>query len=294
MKQATGIGFLAGAAVTATLVIGSVLVTTMHWGMQCEPPQSPQPQGSNELIVRTSDTCTGMDFKQREKDVEGERKYWRHWIETRGGQWNQEFVHRMSAHSAFRYESHLKTAAAPGQTHYRVLDVGAGPVTSVGYRLSDPGSVVELQPIDTLGRLYDQLWASAKLVPPVRTLTGEAESLTDHFADASFDLVVSRDGLDRAIDPMCALKQMLSVVKTGHQVVFEQYENGALKAGNTGVHAWNFVNVNNSLLIWNNRTEYNVTRELASRAHVWCNHPSTSRKGAPDTVWMYCDFWRLA
>jgi len=266
----------------------------VHWGTQCKPPPHAESQTSRELSGRASETCGGIDFKQREKDVEGERKYWSHWIETRGGQWNQEFVHRMSAHSAFRYESQLRTPAIPGQKHFRVLDVGAGPASSLGYRLSDPGATVELQPIDSLGKLYDQLWASAHLVPPVRTLTGEAESLADHFADATFDLVVSRNGLDRAVDPFCALKQMLGVVKVGHQVVFEQYENEALREGYAGVHDWNFVNVNNSLLIWNNTTEYNVTKELASQAYVWCNHPSTTRKGAAETVWMYCDFWRLA
>eukprot|EP00418_Pyrodinium_bahamense_P083344 CAMPEP_0179063364 /NCGR_PEP_ID=MMETSP0796-20121207/27397_1 /TAXON_ID=73915 /ORGANISM="Pyrodinium bahamense, Strain pbaha01" /LENGTH=294 /DNA_ID=CAMNT_0020760283 /DNA_START=156 /DNA_END=1040 /DNA_ORIENTATION=- len=294
MKQAIGVGFLAGAAVAAVVVLAVTFVPLVQPRTPCEPPQLAPSAAPQEPNDRAGEGCASLAFKQQEKDLEGMRKYWKEWIETRGGKWNQEFVHRMSPHSAFRYESHLKAAASTTQTHHRVLDVGAGPVTFVGYRMSDPGSVVELQPIDSLGKLYDQLWASTGLVPPVRTLTGEAESLADLFPDATFDLVVSRNGLDRAGDPFCALKQMLSVVKRGHQVVFEQYENEALKEGYAGAHQWNFVNVNRSLIIWNNKTEYNVTRELASQAHVWCNQPSPSRKGAPGAVWMYCDLWRLA
>jgi len=63
--------------------------------------------------------------------ISGEEKFWDTWIKNRGGHWPGDFKRRMNPDTKFCATQHLpKSAGAP----LRVLDVGAGPITSCGYR----------------------------------------------------------------------------------------------------------------------------------------------------------------
>jgi hypothetical protein len=60
-----------------------------------------------------------------------------------------------------------------------ILDVGAGPLTWLGYRYS--GKKLTIVPVDPLAAEYDRLLHEAGLEPPVRTIPVAGEELLEHF-----------------------------------------------------------------------------------------------------------------
>ena len=136
------------------------------------------------------------------------------------------------------FESILKADAEKGQTQFRVLDVGAGPLSMMGYALpSMPGARLELVPTDPLGDTYAKALLKAGVIPLVAVRTIMAEDLSKVFSECSqendnwarcFDLLTSRNALDHAKDPVECIRQMVRVTKPGHTIMQDhrQYERG--------------------------------------------------------------------
>jgi SAM-dependent methyltransferase len=146
----------------------------------------------------------------------------------------------------------------------RILDVGAGPLTTVGKVW--PGHEICLVPVDPLAELYDQALADVGLVPPVRTIYAEAEKLTAFFERDSFDLVVCANALDHCYNPFQAIDEMLSVVMPGGSVLLLHLPNEAENESYSGFHQWNFWNYKENFVAWNRKGVYVVNRIFARRA----------------------------
>ena len=113
-----------------------------------------------------------------------ELRYWDHWLASRGGTDSRlpgpavstsDFLRRPNASTPFSFENRLARHVARrpprevrAQTHFRVLDVGSGPVPGAGYRMTRPGWSMELFASDALAKPYDQLLAKHGVVPPLR------------------------------------------------------------------------------------------------------------------------------
>lgn len=69
----------------------------------------------------------------------------------------------------------------------RVLDLQAGPITSLGTRSRK--FKVELHPVDTLGSVFERLLAEAAVKPKIRTGAVNLDVLKDSFPEESFDLI---------------------------------------------------------------------------------------------------------
>lgn len=126
----------------------------------------------------------------------------------------------------------------PGRSHYRILDVGAGPLTCLGKR--HPAFSFELVAVDPLAADYDRLLAKYAITPPVRTQACAAEELTSLFPEASFDFVNARNCIDHSRDALLAIRQMVAVVKPGCRVMLHHSMHEAEKQGYHGMHKWNF------------------------------------------------------
>ena len=113
--------------------------------------------------------------------------------------------------------------------------------------------------------IYDELLNDLDIRPPVRTVFGEGEKLVEHFGRNSFDLVYSANAIDHMREPMKVLVEMFKAVKLGHYVRFYVFENEGRLSGYEGMHQWNFMILDGSLLVESKEgREATVTRWVES------------------------------
>jgi SAM-dependent methyltransferase len=144
-----------------------------------------------------------------------------------------------------------------------ILDVGAGPVTALGFRY--PGKTLTIVPVDPLADEYDRLLREAQLEAPIRTLPVAGEELLEHFGPGRFDVAYATNALDHSADPFTIISNMVAVVRPGGVVLLRHKRNEGESAGYGGLHQWNFDVVDDSLLLWNNAAEVNVGSALKGR-----------------------------
>lgn len=80
-----------------------------------------------------------------------EIRFWTQWIETGGGHWPDDFKARLDPSTPLR-EYVANVINLSGKSSIRILDVGSGPVTNLGYIL--PGAELEIVPVDPLSIVY--------------------------------------------------------------------------------------------------------------------------------------------
>jgi SAM-dependent methyltransferase len=147
-----------------------------------------------------------------------------------------------------------------------ILDVGAGPVTKLGYRF--PGKTLTIVAVDPLADEYDRLLADAGLDPPIRTIRVAGEELLEHFGSHAFDIACATNSLDHSADPFTIISNMVAVVRPGGIVLLRHKRNEGESARYGGLHQWNFDVVDESLVLWNNAVEVDVGSALGGRART--------------------------
>jgi SAM-dependent methyltransferase len=147
-----------------------------------------------------------------------------------------------------------------------ILDVGAGPVTWLGYRY--PGKTLTIVPVDPLADEYDRLLREAKLDPPIRPVRVAGEALVEHFGSRKFDIAYATNSLDHSADPFTIISNMVAVVRTGGVVLLRHKRNEGDSARYGGLHQWNFDVVDDALIVWNEVAQVNVGSELEGRAET--------------------------
>ncbi|HEX5468269.1 MAG TPA: methyltransferase domain-containing protein [Gaiellaceae bacterium] len=145
-----------------------------------------------------------------------------------------------------------------------ILDVGAGPLTTVGYHY--PGKRLTIVPVDPLADEYDRLLRAAGLVPPIRTIRVAGEELLDHFGAGRFDIAYATNSLDHSADPLGIIGNMAAVVRPGGTVLLRHKRNEGESARYGGLHQWNFDVADDRLLLWNNAEKLDVGATLEGGA----------------------------
>ena len=145
-----------------------------------------------------------------------------------------------------------------------ILDVGAGPLTGLGYRY--PGKTLTIIPVDPLADEYERLLRDAELDPPIHTIRVAGEALVEHFGSRKFDIAYASNSLDHSADPFTIISNMIAVVRAGGIVLLRHKRNEGESARYGGMHQWNFDVVDDSLLLWDNAVEVNVGSALEGRA----------------------------
>lgn len=170
----------------------------------------------------------------------------------------EEFANRRDGRMQFPV--HLTPYLKPGAVT-RILDVGSGPITSLG--TANAPSEVEIVAIDPLADEYNALMAKHDTKPKISTAKGQAEDLTVYAGQ--FDLVHSRNALDHSSDPLKGLQEMLRACKPDGAVWISGYCNEAVRSKYQGLHQWNFMPVDNGdLVIWREGEGYSVRKALGS------------------------------
>jgi SAM-dependent methyltransferase len=192
--------------------------------------------------------------------------HWDLWLSSRGMADPGDFARRIAPDQPL--QEHLKSLLPEANGRpYRILDVGAGPLSTVGKMCN--GSRIELLAIDPLASVYDSLLEKNGITPPVRTKYGEAERVGELYPEGSFDLVHAANSLDHAHDPVAAIKAATRVVRPGGHVFLEHILNEGDREQYGGLHQWNFGVTGDSFTIASSAGQKtDMVKELADVARV--------------------------
>jgi SAM-dependent methyltransferase len=220
-------------------------------------PMLSQSQSNDALVRQLNAWLDGIDF---------EINWWTDWIRTKGSNWPDDFIARQDPDRRVNpnlFEGMDTTAPQ------KVLDVGAGPATCLGYRLN--GQPVELTASDPLAPQYAKISAECGVVWPVQTISGFAEDLSAFFPRNHFDMVFCRNALDHSFDPVRGIEEMLLVLRIGGRVNLNHYANEGRDGNYVGFHQWNFDVVDGRPVIWNPHARIDLIDRFGHCADVSCN-----------------------
>ena len=207
-------------------------------------------------------------MRGRGRALREEVDYWHNWLATRGGKWAEEYTYRFDPSAEVADPALREILAELHGDEIAILDVGSGPVSTVGYRF--PGKTIVLVPVDPLADEYDRLLAKADVVPPVRVTRVEGERLLEKFRPATFDIAYARNAIDHAVDPLSIVENMFAVVRPGGHVVLRHVRNEAVRQVYVQLHQWNFDLREGHLVAWRPDAETNLSAALGEQAAVHC------------------------
>lgn len=239
----------------------------------------------SQLTEASQKPNPAKSFSEWRLSVKTEWGQWKQWFEEAPTKFKEDYAFRLNPNSTLKpfIQKELIRAMDDGQLHFTLLDVGAGPLTNVGFVMPEPpGATLEVIAVDRLAKLFDHIMLPSTL-PVKRTQQVLAEELTKAFPHNMFDLVFSNSALDRMHDPLAALKEMLAVVKPGHIVYAGVTTNLAERERNDRL--WNFNLQDGRLVLWKKVTKVDVENELQAFVHsVETNIASTD--AGVESTWM--------
>lgn len=116
-----------------------------------------------------------------------------------------------------------------------ILDVGSGPVSTIGYVMK--GVEVNLVLTDILADEYAELLEELGLTPRIKVQKQDMARLT--YDDNSFDIVNCRNALDHTENPFEAIREMARVCKVGGWIYLWHFAHMAYISRHRGLHQWN-------------------------------------------------------
>jgi len=198
--------------------------------------------------------------------IEYEIRFWSNWMETKGAEWPEDFIERQSYGRPF--SQYLRSLISE-RSHLKVLDVGAGPLTTLGTQF--PDAEIELRACDPLATIYNELLDRHGIDPPVRTEFALAEELSAFFPLNHFDLVHCQNALDHSADPLRGIQQMVKVCSEGGFVQLSHHRNEAEREAYAGFHQHNFDVESGRFVIWNkaSRTYLDEALDRGQAIDAW-------------------------
>jgi SAM-dependent methyltransferase len=195
--------------------------------------------------------------------------FWDNWLRTHGREWSEEeFAYRIDPDTEINIGPIVNFLKQNLAEDISILDVGAGPVTSLGKNF--PGKRIHITATDPLADEYNRLLELSELVAPVRTLQCEGEHLLDLFAPGTFDIAYSHNALDHCYNPLHVIQNMIALVKSDGLVFLQHAKNEAIRQQGFGMHLWNFDIRGGSLVLWNESQLVDVTSYVQDEAQVVC------------------------
>jgi SAM-dependent methyltransferase len=204
------------------------------------------------LPVSSDKWFDGVDFEVR---------FWQSWLNTKGGPWPEDYRTRLDAAKPFDplVEEAIRDTSS---REIDILDVGAGPITSLGY--VSKKFDIKITATDPLADAYAVLLQEAGVSPPVRTQACFAENLLSHFGGHRFDVCHSRNALDHSLDPRTALRAMAQLLHPHGLMYVRVHRNEGETARYSGLHNWNFdKDANNNFILWRASERYNINEDVA-------------------------------
>ncbi len=199
------------------------------------------------------------------RGLPGEVAFWENVIRTDGADWPDDYRHRFTAGAEIDEPLILDRLPLIAAPRVSILDVGAGPASSLGSALG--GRELELVAVDPLADEYDRLLARHGVEPPVRVLACRGEDVLARFGPDRFDFVYARNSIDHSADPARVVRNMLLLARPGGFVILRHWRNEGLKAEYEELHQWNVDLADGELVLWNARHRHTLS-ELAHGLEV--------------------------
>jgi hypothetical protein len=212
--------------------------------------------------------------------LRGELRWWRGYIERGGGDWPEDLHQRLDPDAPLAEPLIADRLERFEGGPVRVLDVGAGPISSLGKTHGDLR--LEITAVDPLGEEYSRLLADAGIEPVIPTLTCRGEDVARRFGAGAFEVAYSRNALDHSADPVAAVRAMVGTVVPQGFVALRHYRNEAENSSYVQLHNWNFDVEAGSLFIWGPYGRYDLSAELADEVTVRC----WLEEGSGPTPWV--------
>lgn len=215
-----------------------------------------------------------------EKGLPDELAAWEFMLKDGGRNWvPSEHQFRLDPEAELQDEYKRLIAVPAGGSPVRLLDVGAGPLTSFGKRWA--GRTLEFFPVDPLADEYNALLARLNLRAPAPSRPGHGEKLPELFEKNFFDLALASNSLDHSYDPLLVIRHMLTAVKPGGCAYLGHFLNEAVQAGYTGLHQWNFSIKRGDMILSDGRSRHHSLREefkevatLECETQQWVGRPA--------------------
>ena len=194
-----------------------------------------------------------------------EINFWERYFETGGLEWKDRFKERMDASLPLQ-EDLKKLIEHVESDMINILDVGSGPQTFLGKKLEGKSLVIDA--IDPLADTYNLIMEKYNIIPLVKPKPINSEEILKYYEPRSFDLVVARNSLDHAYDPLESISSMIQVVKSGCYVYIITRPNEAINQNYSGLHQWNFFTRDGSLFISSKTKTCNVSEKFMNTVTV--------------------------
>jgi SAM-dependent methyltransferase len=163
----------------------------------------------------------------------------------------------------------LQHIARETKTEVRIIDVGAGPITKLGYEAR--GKVLKITPVDPLAKHYDTLLRRNGILLPVPTIQGDGEHLLQQFSARSFDLAYACNALDHSYDPLAVMQNMIHLVRPGGHVLLRHFRNEAEAGRYHGLHQWNFDCRDGRFVVWQPNSLVDVGNRFDQEVEIACS-----------------------
>lgn len=208
--------------------------------------------GDMILPISADKWFEGLDF---------ELNFWSNWLGTKGGPWPEDYRARLNPNKPF---DQLVENAIPdtGSREIEILDVGSGPITSLGYVCKKFD--IRITAVDPLADAYSVLLQNAGVTAPITTQKCFGENLLNYFGDRHFDVCHSRNALDHSMNPLVALRAMAQLLRPGGLMYVRVHKNEGENAHYSGLHNWNFdKDEMNNFVLWRASEHYRINEELS-------------------------------
>lgn len=212
-----------------------------------------------QFLVKILKPIAGI-IANRDKGLRKEIEFWDNWLATRGGEWSADFDYRINPDSPVK-PWHSSLIDSVTSEPVDVLDVGAGPITSFGYK--HHSKVLQLCAVDPLANEYNELLERYAIKSVVATRSCSGEELESFFGGLRFDIVNARNSLDHAVDPVQCIRSMYRVCKVHGFITLIHAENEAINNVYSGLHQWNFSLKGNKLHVQGDLYEKFVDDEFS-------------------------------
>ena len=186
--------------------------------------------------------------------IESELEFWRHYIETKGKEWNTDWDDLISDDRPFSLDEYLISEET------KFLDVGSGPFSSCGIKSNQ--TKLKIYAVDPLAYIYKEIKNKNKIKTGITPDFAFVENLNEKFGINEFDIVHMRNSLDHAFNPLIGILQMLSICKIGGRIILQHVRNEAENENYYGFHQWNLCINDSEFIIWRLGIKYNVTEIL--------------------------------
>ncbi len=217
----------------------------------------------------------GLDF---------ELGFWKNYLDTKGAQWPDDFRVRFDPNRPFN--SMVEDAIrAIGSREIDILDVGSGPITSLGYVSKEFD--IKITATDPLAEAYSVLLNEANVTPPVKTQKCFGENLLQHFGSRRFHVCHSCNALDHSMDPRTILLAMAQLLHPRGLMYVRVHRNEGESTGYSGLHNWNFdKDKDNNFILWRGSERYNINDELSDYVQGQLTDVFEQNVGAPELVFI--------